>query len=145
MGSELTILLKLQKLRPSSIPFLPRGYESKTKLFILRPMYNEAPTLREFMLETENDVACVMNEVAKALQFCHKRAVCVVDLRPESIVIKDKDKLKVEITDFTMAVDANYELTKEDDLRMKNGTLGYVAPEFLSNTPMKKRCLIFKR
>ena len=73
----------------------------------------------------------VVSEIAEALNVLHKNNIIHRDLKPANILIRDKDKLDLVLTDFGIARALEEDLSKVQTTGFK-GTTHYMAPEELS-------------
>jgi len=73
----------------------------------------------------------VVSEIAEALNVLHKNNIIHRDLKPANILIRDKDKLDLVLTDFGIARALEEDMSKVQTTGFK-GTTHYMAPEELS-------------
>lgn len=76
---------------------------------------------QRFVVEQAIDL---FDEVFKAVVHLHKWGICHLDIKPENVMVSDKDG-SLRLTDFGAA---DY---LEDPMRSARGTFGYAAPEVL--------------
>jgi serine/threonine protein kinase len=81
--------------------------------------------------EKEKIIDKVVSEIAEALNVLHKNNIIHRDLKPANILIRDKDKLDLVLTDFGIARALEEDLSKVQTTGFK-GTTHYMAPEELS-------------
>ena len=81
-----------------------------------------------------------MYQFLSALAYCHSRDVVHRDLKPENLLLSKKDGFEIKIADFGLAC-----ILKDgkEDLNLRCGSPGYVAPELLKNEGYGKASDVF--
>jgi serine/threonine protein kinase len=80
-----------------------------------------------------------MAQLLLAVDLIHRKNIIHRDIKPDNILLMDRDQLKICISDLGLACRADSEI----DVRLKCGTPGYVAPEILRNEPFSTKADIF--
>ena len=76
---------------------------------------------------TEEEIRTIMAQVILAVDLMHRNGIIHRDIKPDNILMVDKNELNIQISDLGLACRIN-------DLQQINGmcgTPGYVAPEVL--------------
>jgi len=115
------------------------GYDQQTGRYYEIMEYIEHGDLRNLLNqikgktidEKEKIIDKVVSEIAEALNVLHKNNIIHRDLKPANILIRDKDKLDLVLTDFGIARALEEDLSKVQTTGFK-GTTHYMAPEELS-------------
>jgi len=100
--------------------------------------YIEGQSLRHLLLRRNNaplslkESVKLLAPIAQALDYAHANRIVHCDIKPENILIRDKDQ-KVFLTDFGLASKIRETLTRHQNTPIQNpnlsGTLPYMAPE----------------
>jgi serine/threonine protein kinase len=69
----------------------------------------------------------------------HRKNIIHRDLKPDNVLLLDEEDLSVCITDLGMAC----RLTDTEELKMKCGTPGFVAPEILKGNEVGPKADVF--
>ena len=103
--------------------------------------YIEGNTLGEYLKNNnfnfkETQVANIVLQIAKGLQYLHKFGIIHRDLKTDNIMIEqiEQKNIEVKIMDFGLSKIAS----KEEKLIEGYGTLYYAAPEIIENLPYNK-------
>ena len=75
----------------------------------------------------EDEVRTMMAQLLLAIDLMHRKGIVHRDIKPDNILLLDYNDFSVCITDLGMAC----LLSDEEELKMKCGSPGYVAPEIL--------------
>ena len=87
----------------------------------------------------EHETRNIMAQLLLAVDLMHRKAIIHRDIKPDNILITNMKDLSVCITDLGMAC----RLDDHQELLMKCGTPGYVAPEVLRGNKATPKCDIF--
>jgi len=115
------------------------GYDQQTGRYYEIMEYIEHGDLRSLLNQIKGKtidkkkkiIDKVVSEIAEALNVLHKNNIIHRDLKPANILIRDKDKLDLVLTDFGIARALEEDLSKVQTTGFK-GTTHYMAPEELS-------------
>lgn len=89
---------------------------------------NLAEHLRKVKNMSETGVSRIIRQLVNALNYCHKKGICHLDVKPENILINQS--LTIKLIDFAFAVsNSNHKIEKYC------GTAKYMAPEILKKVP----------
>jgi serine/threonine protein kinase len=136
-------LKRLQEIsrsyREHLVEIYDTGYDQQTGRYYEIMEYIEHGDLRNLLNqikgktidEKEKIIDKVVSEIAEALNILHKNNIIHRDLKPANILIRDKDKLDLVLTDFGIARALEEDLSKVQTTGFK-GTTHYMAPEELS-------------
>jgi len=129
-------------------PGLMKTYKSKTKKQFLyfTTEYIKGQTISQWITAHPNpeinDVRDYIDQLASALRALHRQDVIHQDLKPDNVLINDKQRIKV--IDFGAVHAAGLaELATVLQRQHPEGTLNYTAPEYLMGEPGSKRSDIF--
>ncbi len=121
--------------------------------------YLSGPTLSEVLTERKRaragallpeEVVAVLEQVAAAIDYAHKRHVLHLDLKPGNLMLTERtekelhrakaDEVKVRVTDFGLAFRIREAASQSTTAAyVPGGTLGYIAPEILrGQTPTER-------
>jgi serine/threonine protein kinase len=84
-------------------------YETQKHFFIVTDLYSGGDLFSEMEDKgclTETEVAQLMNAMLMCMNYCHKRNLCHLDLKPENVLIaraENKAYSDVKIIDFGLA------------------------------------------
>ena len=95
-------------------------------------------TKREEKLK-EEDIRIVMAQLLLAVDLMHRKQIIHRDIKPDNILLIDKEQLMLCISDLGMACRTN----DFKSILMSCGTPSYVAPEILHDQPFTTRADIF--
>ena len=76
---------------------------------------------------TEEQVRIVLAQILLAMDLMHLKGIIHRDIKPDNILLMDKDEFKISISDLGLACNAN----NEAEVTQKCGTTVYVGPEVL--------------
>jgi len=136
-------LKRLQEIsrsyREHLVEIYDTGYDQQTGRYYEIMEYIEHGDLRNLLNQIkgktidkkEKIIDKVVSEIAEALNVLHKNNIIHRDLKPANILIRDKDKLDLVLTDFGIARALEEDLSKVQTTGFK-GTTHYMAPEELS-------------
>ena len=138
---ELSIL---QKLSHPNIVSFKDWFESKDKFYIVTQLATGGELFDRILSRgkfTEVDAVEIIVQILGAVEYMHSKNVVHRDLKPENVLYVDKsENSPLVIADFGIAK----QLKGEEDLIYKAaGSLGYVAPEVLTQDGHGKPCDIW--
>jgi len=111
------------------------GLEEFQGLYFIVMEYIEGETLSKKLLDSgekieEEIVLDYMKQICSGLKEAHNEGVVHLDLKPQNIMITNKNKIK--ILDFSISYQITKSMTMLTGKNMSTGTLPYMAPEQLS-------------
>lgn len=124
----------MKRIRHPSVVALKVVCETPAELILVMELaeggdlFNRLKSSQSF---TEDDVALILTQLLRALEYLHALRIVHRDLKPENILLKRKDGLKIKIADFGLSKLLN-EMSR---LESVCGTPLYVAPEVLAADP----------
>lgn len=134
----------LQHLSHPNIVEFKDWFESKDKFYIVTQLATGGELFDRILKRgkfTELDAVKIVIQMLGAVEYLHAQNVVHRDLKPENILyVEDSDNSPIVIADFGIAK----RLRNKNDLIFKGaGSLGYVAPEVLTNNGHGKPCDIW--
>ncbi|CAI4051105.1 hypothetical protein SKDZ_15G1380 [Saccharomyces kudriavzevii ZP591] len=138
---ELSIL---QKLSHPNIVAFKDWFESKDKFYIVTQLATGGELFDRILSRgkfTEVDAVEIVVQILGAVEYMHSKNVVHRDLKPENVLYVDKsENSPLVIADFGIAKQLK---GKEDLIYKAAGSLGYVAPEVLTQDGHGKPCDIW--
>ncbi|KAL7671798.1 hypothetical protein ACOME3_006701 [Neoechinorhynchus agilis] len=128
----------LSCLNHSKIISLFDVYESKNELVLVLELIGHGE-LFDYVSErdylSEEDAALFIFQILQALDYIHKHRIVHLDLKPENIMVEDKDQKWVKLIDFGIAKNLDKE---NDNTEVKEvfGTPEFVSPELIAQLPL---------
>lgn len=95
--------------------------------------------LRTGLKNSEDEVRTIMAQLLLSLDLMHRNRIIHRDIKPDNILIMDKDDLKICISDLGLACRSD----DQEEIQVKCGTPGYVAPEVLQGCNFTTKSDIF--
>jgi len=111
-------------------------YETKSHFFIVTDLYSGGDLfsdLEEYGCFEEKDCAQLMNTILTCMNYCHKRHLCHLDLKPENVLLtgRGKDYAGVKIIDFGLS---KYQPDPNQKLTSLEGSSYYMAPQVIKKS-----------
>ena len=126
---ELHILLYLREHRHPNIVELLDFYEDEKVLVLVFPQYDcDLYELLDNQELSESQVRPIFRQVIDALNFLHSHKIAHCDVKAENVLV-DLKTGRIALTDFGFADFS----CSHDSLNRYCGSIGYVAPEILTN------------
>ncbi|CDW83537.1 serine threonine protein kinase [Stylonychia lemnae] len=122
--------------------WLHEVYKSREKIYLVMNYASHGPLLEHLQKNPnlqESDIRLIMGQLLLALDFMHKKQIVHRDIKPDNILVMDKDNLQVCIADLGFSCSLN----EPDVLQKKCGTPGYVGPEVLKGQKASTKSDIF--
>jgi serine/threonine protein kinase len=122
-------IICLRKLDHPRIIKLLRIYDNPDSITLVLeylPGGDLLARLKETQVICEEEVKEFMKGLLEAINYMHSKRVIHRDLKPENILMQGASLTDFRITDFGLAADRD-----SDDLTLRCGSPGYVAPEIL--------------
>ncbi|EJS43890.1 cmk1p [Saccharomyces arboricola H-6] len=134
----------LQRLHHPNIVAFKDWFESKDKFYIITQLAKGGELFDRILKKgkfTEVDAVTILIEILSAVQYMHSQNIVHRDLKPENLLyIDESDQSPLVIADFGIAK----RLKSDEELIYKPaGSLGYVAPEVLTQDGHGKPCDIW--
>jgi serine/threonine protein kinase len=76
-----------------------------------------------------------MRGILEAVNYCHNNKICHRDIKPDNILINDKDEIKLIDFGLSQIISGT-----ERNLTGKKGTKTYMAPEVILNKHYNEKC-----
>ncbi|KAI8060174.1 kinase-like domain-containing protein [Gongronella butleri] len=131
---EISILMSLEA-HPNVIK-IDKVFDEAKHIFVVLE-YAKDKDLFEFVTErkflSEEETRFIFYQLFAGTQFLHHRNIVHRDLKPENVLMVDKSRLHVKITDFGLAKT----VYRSELLDSQCGTPNYVAPEVLDPTGIR--------
>lgn len=112
-------------------------YETKHHFFIITDLYSGGDLFSELEDEgvfSEHDAAQLMNTMLTCMNYCHKRGLVHLDLKPENVLLPGrgiKDYANVKIIDFGLA---QYQESEDPKLTGLEGSSYYMSPQVVKRS-----------
>lgn len=134
----------LQRLHHPNIVAFKDWFESKDKFYIITQLAKGGELFDRILKKgkfTEEDAVRILVEILSAVKYMHSQNIVHRDLKPENLLYIDKsDESPLVVADFGIAK----RLKSDEELLYKPaGSLGYVAPEVLTQDGHGKPCDIW--
>ncbi|CAI4061053.1 hypothetical protein SKDZ_06G0750 [Saccharomyces kudriavzevii ZP591] len=134
----------LQRLHHPNIVAFKDWFESKDKFYIITQLAKGGELFDRILKKgkfTEVDAVRILVEILSAVKYMHSQNIVHRDLKPENLLYVDKsDESPLVVADFGIAK----KLKSDEELIYKPaGSLGYVAPEVLTQDGHGKPCDIW--
>jgi serine/threonine protein kinase len=122
-------------------------YEQGEKFFMVMDMCKGGELYDRIVAKKnygERDAALVMKQLASALRALHAHNILHLDIKPENILYQDKSpESEIKITDFGLSrvlKEGSEETSVDDRRRGPCGTVGYLAPEVITQREYSPAC-----
>jgi calcium/calmodulin-dependent protein kinase I len=138
-------LALLQRCKHKNIIGFRDWFESKDKFYIVTQLATGGELFDRIVKEgkfTEKDAVKIIGQILSAVDYLHNELSIVHrDLKPENLLyISDSPDSELVLADFGIAKEL---LTADEVLTSSAGSLGYCAPEVLTNSGHGKPCDIW--
>lgn len=134
----------LARVNHENIIGFKEWYESENKFYIVTEQATGGELFDRIIKKgkfTENDAIKVIYQVLKAVSYLHSNDIIHRDIKPENILYLTKNHdSRVVLADFGIAKQLS---SSTQTLHTAAGSLGYVAPEVLTNEGYGKPCDIW--
>lgn len=131
----------LRKLNHPNIIKLLRVYDDTESISLILELLPGSDLLKVLRRETkfnEEDVQEFMYGLLSTVKYIHSKHIVHRDLKPENIIICSDRLIDFKIIDFGLAA-----YLDEDELNLRCGSPGYVAPEILRDQKYSEKVDIF--
>ncbi|KAL2088131.1 hypothetical protein ACEWY4_016959 [Coilia grayii] len=126
----------LSELDHDRILYFHDAFEKKNVIVIITELCHEELLERLTKKTTimESEVRSTIRQILEGLDYLHFNNIIHLDIKPENILMADRSSDQIRICDFGNAL----KLTPGEPQYCKYGTPEFVAPEFVSQTPVSK-------
>uniref|UniRef100_A0A8C4RR14 Calcium/calmodulin-dependent protein kinase IGb n=1 Tax=Erpetoichthys calabaricus TaxID=27687 RepID=A0A8C4RR14_ERPCA len=126
----------LKRIKHDNIVSLEDFYESQSHFYLV--MQVSGGELFDRILDrgtyTEKDASVVIRQVLEAVNYLHQNGIVHRDLKPENLLYySSEENSKIMVSDFGLS-----KIEENGIMSTACGTLGYVAPEVLTQKPYSK-------
>jgi len=116
----------LRELDHPNIIQLFEVYKNKRKVWIITELCTGGDLTSRIDTISENDVATIMEQIARAMYYMHKRNVCHRDIKLENIMYANPDAdAPIKLIDFGLS----NKFKKDEKMKKACGTIYAAAPE----------------
>ncbi|XP_063067598.1 striated muscle preferentially expressed protein kinase-like isoform X3 [Engraulis encrasicolus] len=126
----------LSELDHDRILYFHDAFEKKNMIVIITELCHEE-LLERITKKTsilEGEVRSTIRQLLEGIDYLHYNNIIHLDIKPENILMADRNSDQIRICDFGNAV----KLTEGELQYCAYGTPEFVAPEFVSQTPVSK-------
>jgi calcium/calmodulin-dependent protein kinase I len=117
--------------------------EDRKRVICLVMKYAKYGSLLKHILRnqkyTEHQIRTIMEQLLLAVDLMHRSNIIHRDIKPDNILLMDRENLKICISDLGLACRG----TDLKETHLKCGTPGYVGPEILKGHPFSFKSDIF--
>uniref|UniRef100_A0AAZ3P2Y5 Protein kinase domain-containing protein n=1 Tax=Oncorhynchus tshawytscha TaxID=74940 RepID=A0AAZ3P2Y5_ONCTS len=138
----------LKRVNHAHIIHLEEVFETQKRMYLVTELC-EGGELKELLQKntrfTEEETRHIINSLAEAIVYLHKKDIVHRDLKLENILVKsyhhgvDNDMINIKVTDFGLSVKKGG-VGSENMLKATCGTPIYMAPEVISAHEYSQQC-----
>ncbi|XP_028654960.1 calcium/calmodulin-dependent protein kinase type 1D-like [Erpetoichthys calabaricus] len=127
----------LKRIKHDNIVSLEDFYESQSHFYLVMQLVSGGELFDRILdrgTYTEKDASVVIRQVLEAVNYLHQNGIVHRDLKPENLLYySSEENSKIMVSDFGLS-----KIEENGIMSTACGTLGYVAPEVLTQKPYSK-------
>lgn len=110
-------------------------YETRTEVILVLELVSGGE-LFDYISEkdhlSEEEASTFIKQILEAVQHLHSKSIAHLDLKPENIMLLNKNSCRIKLIDFGLS----QVITPKSDIRAMMGTAEFIAPEVVSYDPL---------
>ncbi|XP_021346107.1 death-associated protein kinase 1-like isoform X2 [Mizuhopecten yessoensis] len=110
-------------------------YDTRTEVILVLELVSGGE-LFDYISEkdhlSEEEASTFIKQILEAVQHLHTKCIAHLDLKPENIMLLNKNSCRIKLIDFGLS----QVITPKSDIRAMMGTAEFIAPEVVSYDPL---------